>query len=87
MSAIANFQLISDYFTDIFNTIISPRILNTPEHSPVPSLITSFDCMCDLLVFQVHFISGSHILHSESEEMKCDCDYAVIAVIGVFDVF
>ena len=65
---------------------MTPRILNTPEHSPVPPLTTSFDCMCDLLVFQVHFISGSHLLHSQSEEMKCGCDDAVSAVIRVLDV-
>ena len=87
MSAIANFQFISDYFTDSFNTVnITMHILNTPEHSPVPPLTTSFDCMCDLLAFQLHFISGSHLLHSQSKEMKCGCDDAVGAVIRVLDV-
>ena len=65
---------------------ISSCILNTPEHSPFLPLTTSVDCMCDLLVFQVHFISGSHLLHSQSEEMKCGCDDAVGAVIRVLDV-
>jgi hypothetical protein len=70
MSAAATSQFNSDYFSDIFNTVYITMHIE----------YVSFDCMCDLLMFPVHFIYGSHLLHSQSKEMQFGCDEAAGAV-------